>query len=639
MCGIVGFWDLKHQTPTQLLESTLIGMRDTLVHRGPDGAGNWCDATQGIGLAHRRLSILDLSPHGHQPMLSVSGRYVITFNGEIYNHQALKQRLIAAQCAPQWRGHSDTEIILAAFEAWGVVAAVQQFVGMFAIALWDRQEKQLHLIRDRMGEKPLYYGWLKHCFVFGSELKALKQHFAWQQEIDRNAVALLMQYNCIPAPHTIYQDIYKLEPGHILTVSPDQSMTNVAYWQLKDVINNNAPLAIDPARATVELEHKLREAIQLQMLADVPVGAFLSGGIDSSTIVALMQAQSTKPVKTFTIGFDDPTYNEATYAKAIAQHLQTDHTELYLAHDSAQSIIPDLATFYDEPFADVSQLPTYIVSRLTREHVTVSLSGDGGDELFAGYNRYALGVNIWKKLGYLPRPARLLLAKLITTIAPRHWNKVLAPFSSILPRVLRHSNPGDKLYKLAAIVGAKNFLEIYGALLSHWPGDDPSLQALTTDINRTTYTELMMYIDSMRYLPDDILVKVDRAAMAVSLETRVPFLDHRVVEYAWSLPLDVKIKNNQNKWILRQILNRYVPAELYDRPKMGFGVPIDQWIRGPLKEWAHDLLSSSMLNKHNVLDAKLIQKRWQEHLNGVGNWHLHLWNVLVFQAWCDAQNG
>lgn len=618
MCGIVGFWDTKQHSTAEQLQATVNRMRDTLINRGPDGSGSWVDATTGIAFGHRRLAVLDLTDHGKQPMQSSSGRYIISFNGEIYNHLEIRSQLLAANCAPQWHGHSDTEVILAAFEAWGIEQALTRFVGMFAISLWDRQEKLLYLIRDRIGEKPLYYGWLQEFLVFGSELKSVKAHYAWQQNIDPNGVSLLLQYNCIPAPYTIYQNMRKLEPGHMLIVNQDRNVTDITYWSLKDVINNpsNTSNFTDPKLAVDALESKLKESVKLQMLADVPVGAFLSGGIDSATIVALMQAQSTRPVQTFTIGFEEAGYNEAEYAKAIAAHLHTQHTELYLSAAQTQAIIPDLATFYDEPFADSSQLPTYIVSKLTRQHVTVSLSGDGGDELFAGYNRYSWVPKIWQCLAFIPKPLRPLL------------NKV--PF-----------NMGDKLQKLARLMDADSPYAIYKKLLTHWDAASGQmlLPELAADLEARSLTEVMMYMDTKRYLPDDILVKVDRAAMAVSLETRIPFLDHRVVEFAWSLPENLKLRDGQSKWIVRQVLNRYVPSQLYTRPKMGFGVPIDKWLRGPLKDWAQDMLSQAMLAKHNLVDPKEVQQKLREHMAGTRNWQYHLWDVLILQSWCEAHYG
>lgn len=638
MCGIAGFWDVQAATCAETLTATVNQMRDTLIHRGPDGADTWVDASSGIGLGHRRLAILDLTAHGSQPMHSASNRYVIIFNGEIYNHQELKQQLTAEGLAPNWHGHSDTEIMLAAFDAYGVEAALNKFVGMFAIVLWDKQEKLLYLMRDRIGEKPLYYGYRGNYLLFGSELKSLKAHFAWQQQLNGDAIEQFMQLNYIPAPNTIYDGIYKVEPGHFVVANAQKDLRTVAYWQLKDVINHNPRRKIAPTEAIDCLEAKLVQAVSLQMLADVPVGAFLSGGIDSSLIVALMQAQSRTPIKTFSIGFKEDAYNEAEFAKKIAQHLQTQHTELYLSPQQTQEIIPNMATFYDEPFADSSQLPTYIVAKLTREHVTVSLSGDGGDELFAGYNRYSWTTQLWRKIAFMPQPMRKILAGLIFKVSPKQWNKIFASINPLVPRKLRYANPGEKLHKVANICLANNLVEVYGKFLSQWENLAPGqiFSDLAQNLETKDFTEIMMYIDMMRYLPDDILVKVDRAGMAMSLETRMPFLDHRVIEYAWSLPLDLKICDKQSKWILRQILHKYVPKALYERPKMGFGVPIDAWMRGPLNAWAQDLLSKSSLNAHSLFDHREVAKKWQQHITGRGNWQHLLWNVLSFQAWFDA---
>ncbi len=640
MCGIAGFWDTSASTHVDLFGQTLARMRDTLLHRGPDGAGIWIDAKQGIGLGHRRLAILDLSEHGEQPMFSVSQRYVMIYNGEIYNHQEIKKKLEAAELAPVWRGHSDTEIILAAFDAYGVEVALADFVGMFAMAVWDTQQKLLYLIRDRLGEKPLYYGWLGEHLVFGSELKSLKAHFAWQQAICPEAVSLLMQYNCIPAPYSIYQNVYKVMPGHMLVINAQKNVHDLAYWRLKDAINQkHAAPAIEDA--VTQLESLLKQAVGQQMLADVPVGAFLSGGIDSSTIVALMQAQSARKIKTFTIGFTEDAYNEAEQAKLIAKHLGTDHTELYLNAKQAQDIIPKLADVYDEPFADSSQLPTYIVAQLTREHVTVSLSGDGADELFGGYVRYMWTAALWKKIDLLPHTVRASVAALLQKLPIHRWDQIFVYINKFLPKHLRVNHAGEKVHKTASLCGAEGLSEVYKHIITSWhlPKTATLLPDLSQDLREQNFASNMMYMDAMRYLPDDILVKVDRAAMAVSLETRTPFLDHRVVEYAWSLPFDFKVRAKQNKWILRQVLNRYVPEELYERPKMGFGVPIHQWMRGPLQAWAEDLITNTMLNKHNLLDQQLLKRKWQEHKSGAGNWHHHLWTVLIFQAWYEAQHG
>ncbi len=649
MCGITGYWDVRHQSSAEQLTVTVNKMRDTLVHRGPDGAGSWVDVNNGIAFGHRRLSILDLSEHGAQPMLSNNQRYCITFNGEIYNHQAIKDELTLARLAPTWRGHSDTEIMLAAFEAWGITKTLDKMVGMFSFALWDHQQKVLYLIRDRMGEKPLYYGWVGDYLLFGSELKSLRAHYAWQAEINPDAVGLLMRYNCIPAPYTVYKNIHKVEPGHMLVINHDRSIVDQTYWSLSNVITENKVVDYQPQQAVDLLHDKLAQSVRQQMVADVPLGAFLSGGIDSSTIVSLMQEQSTRPVKTFTIGFDQENYNEAVHAKAVAKHLGTDHTELYLNAEQTRATIPDLATLYDEPFADASQIPAYIVSKLTREHVTVSLSGDGGDELFAGYNRYTWVPTIWQKIAFLPTPLRGMIAKLVEVLPPHCWDKMFAILAPMLPGFAQQRNPGDKMHKLARIIPARSAEHIYQKLISHWYGKEhiviaakPAenlLHDLNSDIKHQSLMSGMMYVDSKRYLPDDILVKVDRAGMGASLETRIPFLDHRVVEFAWSLPADLKVRDGRSKWIVRQLLERYVPNKLIERPKMGFGVPIDLWLRGPLKEWAQDLLSPSMLAKHGLFDDRLIQQKWREHLSGVRNWQYHLWDVLMFQSWYEAHHG
>jgi len=621
-------------------------MADAIIHRGPDDSGVWVDEAEGVALAHRRLAILDLSPAGHQPMLSVSGHFVMVFNGEIYNHLELREELTGQI----WRGHSDTETLLAAFERWGIEATLKKSVGMFAIALWDRESRSLTLARDRLGEKPLYYGWQGETFLFGSELKALRAHPAFGVEIDRNALALFLRHNAVPAPYSIYRDIRKLPPGTFLTLHARQKDAQpVAYWSARAVAEagqRNLFRGSD-AEAIIELERLLRKSIAGQMLADVPLGAFLSGGIDSTTVVALMQAQSTRPVKTFTIGFNEAGYNEAEHAHAVARHLGCEHTELYVTPQDAMDVIPNLSAVYDEPFADSSQIPTCLVSHLARQHVTVSLSGDGGDELFGGYNRYFWARNIWRKLGWVPRPLRAALAGVLTSVPPASWNTAFQKLERWLPARLRYATPGDKLHKAAEILAVRSPEEIYLGLVSHWknpaqlvPGShepptiltDPSYQADLPD-----FEHRMMYLDTVTYLPDDILTKVDRAAMSVSLETRVPLLDHRVVEFAWTLPLDMKIRHGQGKWLLRQVLDRHVPKSIMERPKMGFGVPIDHWLRGPLKPWAAALIEPARLTREGIFDPAPIQRKWLEHQAGTRNWSYHLWDILMFQQWQEAQ--
>jgi asparagine synthase (glutamine-hydrolysing) len=628
---------------------TLRRMAETLVHRGPDDGGVWVDEVACVALAHRRLSILDLSPAGHQPMTSASGRYVIAFNGEIYNHLDLRlalEKTGAGTVVPlHWRGHSDTETLLAGFDAWGIRGTIERCVGMFAFAVWDRKERALMLGRDRVGEKPLYYGWQGRTFLFGSELKALKAHPSFQAEIDRGALCLFMRHNYIPAPHSIYRGISKLLPGHLLTVSAERQEPELeAYWSLTDVAESGCRNALDGSAQEVadELERVLRLAVRQQMVADVPLGAFLSGGIDSSTVVALMQAQSEKPVKTFTIGFNEEGYNEAVHAKAVARHLGTDHTELYVTPQNALDVIPRLPRLYCEPFADSSQIPTFLVSQLAKQHVTVSLSGDAGDELFGGYTRYVLGHRLWRKLSRFPVGIRAVVVSAIRAISPSAWNRILSPIRALAPSRYRMTLVGDKLHKGAGVLAARRIDELYLGLLTHWNPAELVLDARepATVLNGGAPTlaglddvQRMMALDAMTYLPDDILVKVDRAAMAVSLETRVPFLDHRVIELAWRIPQAMKLRDGAGKWILRQVLYRHVPKELIERPKMGFGVPIDHWLRGPLREWAEDLLAEDRLKREGFFVPAPIRQKWKEHLSGVRNWQYLIWDVLMFQAW------
>jgi asparagine synthase (glutamine-hydrolysing) len=638
MCGIAGLLGQRGES----LASVAGAMADALTHRGPDDRGTWEDTGAGIALGHRRLSILDLSAAGHQPMRSACGRLTIAFNGEIYNHLELRDELERGGFAPSWRGHSDTETILAAFVAWGVEPTLVRMVGMFAIALWDGEARALWLARDRLGEKPLYYGTMDRRLAFGSELKALRAVPGWAAEIDRDALTLLLRFGYIPAPYSIYRGIHKVRPGAALRLASG-GVEERTYWSAADVAARGSatPLVASEDEAAELLEARLTEAIKLQQIADVPLGAFLSGGIDSTTVVALMQRLGSRPVKTFSIGFHEADYNEAHHAKTVAQHLGTDHTELYVTPEEARAVIPKLPTMYDEPFADSSQIPTYLVSQLARRHVTVSLSGDGGDELFGGYNRYFLGESLWRRLERFPRAARFSAAGMIQRVKPATWNRLMRPVVPVLPRRLRYGNPGDKLHKLAAVLGARDRQELYRFLVSQWhepdgvvarahepptllDGEAPALGG---------YTPTMMYLDLVSYLPDDILVKVDRAAMAVSLETRVPFLDHRVVELAWRIPLDLKVRAGEGKRILRRVLYRHVPRELIERPKMGFGVPIESWLRGPMRAWAEDLLSASRLREEGFFNPEPIRRRWEEHLSGRRNWHYALWHVLMFQAW------
>lgn len=643
MCGIAG---LLSQSRGEL-DATVARMVAAIRYRGPDDSGIWSDPAAGVGLGHARLSILDLSPEGHQPMSSRSGRYVLSYNGEVYNFGELRTEFEAA--GTTFRGHSDTEVMLAAFDAWGIEMSVKRFVGMFAFAVWDNHTQTLTLGRDRLGEKPLYYGWQGQTFLFGSELKSLKAHPAFRAEIDRDALALLLRHNYIPAPYSIYQGISKLVPGCLLTVSLSQRTPQTkAFWSSRQCVEAGLahPFEGSEAEAMSRLEALLKEAIGRQMVADVPLGAFLSGGIDSSTVVALMQAQSSRPVKTFTIGFHEEGYDEATHAKLVARHLGTEHTELYVLPKEAMDVIPRLPTLYDEPFSDSSQIPTCLVSELARRHVTVSLSGDGADELFGGYNRYFWATTIWRRIGWVPQSIRTALAGALTALPPSAWNSVFQRFARFLPEGWRYANPGDKLHKLAETLAVATPEEIYFDLVSHWKHpaevvrgahEPPTVLTDQTQwANLPDFERRMMYLDQMTYLPGDILTKVDRAAMGVSLETRVPFLDHRVVEFAWSLPLSMKIRDGQGKWLLRQMLYRHVPKALIDRPKMGFGVPIDVWLRGPLKGWAEELLDESRLQREGYFDPQAIRTKWLEHLTGRRNWAYYLWDVLSFQAWLES---
>jgi len=646
MCGIAGFIGTAVEDRQQVLRR----MTDALVHRGPDDAGHWFDDRAGVALGHRRLSILDLSPAGHQPMLSPSERYAIIFNGEIYNHHAIRAELDRAGLAPSWRGHSDTETLLAAVDAWGLRHSLERCVGMFALALWDRQERRLNLARDRAGEKPLYYGVQNGVFLFGSELKALRAHPAFHGEIDREALALYLRHNYVPDPYSIYRGIQKLPPGGIVEVDEHRiPAAPILYWDATEVVARGqaTPFEGSDSDALASLESVLGQAVADQMISDVPLGAFLSGGIDSSLIVALMQARSTRPVKTFTIGFEDDAYNEAGHARAVAAHLGTDHTEMIVTPAETIAIVPRLPGMYDEPFADSSQIPTALLCSLARRHVTVSLSGDAGDELFGGYTRYMLASRVWRAVSRVPGPIRRLAAQALVSLAPEQWDAVARGISPLLPGRMRVSHPGDKMHKGAGLLHHAGLPDVYRSLISQWDRPDlvcngtPEARSRLEDLMASTGAlrpeESMMLWDLLSYLPGDILVKVDRAAMAASLETRVPILDHRVVEFAWSLPFHMRIRDGEGKWLLRQLLYRHVPRALIDRPKMGFGVPIDAWLRGPLQEWAEALLSESRLTSEGFFDPAAIRNRWQEHLSGRRNWAYSIWTVLMFQSWLDEQ--
>jgi asparagine synthase (glutamine-hydrolysing) len=623
------------------LEATARAMADAIRHRGPDGDGVWVDSGAGLALAHRRLAIIDLTPTGAQPMASANGRYHITFNGEIFNFQDLRRELVEA--GRTFRGTSDTEVILEGCVRWGIDATISRLVGMFAFALWDRQDRQLHLVRDRLGIKPLYYLQRSTRFLFGSELKALRAVSGWTPEIDRDAVIGFLRHAYVPTPLTIYQNVAKLPPGAHLTVEPDGKAVLSRYWDIRHVAAEGIaaaerrPLSADEAEE--RLDALLREAVRLRMISDVPLGAFLSGGIDSSTVVALMQAESTRPVKTFSIGFREQGFDESSHASAVARHLRTDHTELIVEPRHALDTIPKIADWYDEPFADSSQIPTFLVSELARRHVTVALSGDGGDELFAGYNRYFWGSRLWGWARTVPHPLRRSIAAAMQAVPSCVWDRL----GGTLPARLRPPQLGDKLRKVAGLLAAGGPDAIYRSLVSQWDdpqrivcdGTEPSTPLWHSTIADTVpeFIDRMQLLDFLTYLPDDILTKVDRATMAVSLEGRVPLLDHRVVEFSWTLPRALKVDGNGGKKILKRVLARYVPSTLTDRPKMGFGVPIETWLRGPLRGWAEDLLSAKALEADGILRPGPIRDLWNAHLSGATAGQYRLWPILMFQAW------
>ena len=649
MCGIAGVFALRGESATA---DIVRGMADAVEHRGPDDVGTWCDQEAGIALGHRRLSILDLSAEGHQPKVSASGRWMVAFNGEIYNFRELREQLAAM--GARFTGHSDTEVLLAGFDAWGLPATIGRAAGMFALAAWDREERRLHLVRDRLGEKPLYYGRMGGTLLFGSELKALRRHPAWQGEVDRDVLTAYLRTGYVPGPFSIYAGIQKVEPGTIVTLRREDGRIveeHAPYWTVGDAFRRGRedPVAGDATEALDGLETVLRRAVRDEMVADVPLGAFLSGGVDSSTIVALMQAESSRPVRTFTIGFHERAFDEAVYARDVARHLGTDHTELYVTPEDLLQVVPSLPALYDEPFADSSQVPTFLVSRLARQQVTVALSGDGGDELFAGYNRYFWGRRVWGAARLVPHGLRRAAASGVKAVSPAQWDSMAGAVIKLLPRRYRYMGPGpgDRLHKMAGILPARSGDEMYHGLASIW--HDPEIAVLggreraarlarmSRDDAPPDFVSRMMYADQLTYLPDDILVKVDRAAMAVSLETRAPFLDHRVVEYALRVPLRHKIRGNTGKQIVKDLLYRYVPRELVDRPKMGFGIPLDRWLRGPLRGWAEDMLAPDRLRADGFFDVDVVQRRMREHQAGTRNWQYALWCVLMFQAWLAAE--
>jgi asparagine synthase (glutamine-hydrolysing) len=692
MCGITGLWD-RGGGPAERLASQVEAMASTLAHRGPDDAGVWTDAGAGIALGFRRLAIVDLTPTGHQPMSSRDARYTIVFNGEIFNYQDVRREL--AGLGETFRGTSDTEVILAAVSRWGIEATLPRIWGMFAIALWDRDTRTLTLARDRLGKKPLYYAQPgarggvgtaatggdaggsaagaahgaagSSVWIFGSELKALRAHPGCPGEIDRDALAALLRYGYVPAPWTIYEGVAKLPPGSFLTIRDGDSIATARvqpYWSAREaaMAGSAQPLVVSDDEAIAQLDTLLRDAIRRRMIADVPLGAFLSGGIDSSTVVALMQAQSDRPVKTFTIGFTEEAYNEAPYAKQVAAHLGTEHHELYVSPDDVRAVIPRLPSLYDEPFADASQIPTFLISQLARQHVTVCLSGDGGDELFAGYTRHQWAERVWQGGQRVPAPLRRAAVQAMRAVRPATWDRAYRAVEPVLAQRFRQSHPGDKIHKLAEVLDASRTDAVYRRLVSQWTAPETvvcdaheretwALQQAHgvavpgfmgpgfTGPGATAlgFTERMLLLDLVGYLPDDILTKLDRASMGVSLEARAPLLDHRVVEWAWRLPLSMKLRHGKGKWILREVLARYVPRELVERPKMGFGLPIGDWLRGPLRAWADALLDEQTLKQDGYFDPAPIREVWQTHLRGDRNEQDRLWPVLMFQSWLHTR--
>ncbi len=646
MCGIAGFWRPRASRSVEEMTGLVRAMRDTLVHRGPDDSGAWVHAETGIALGFRRLAVLDLSPTGRQPMHSPSGRYTIVFNGEIYNHGELREELCSLDPARRFRGTSDTEVMLAAFECWGIAEALPRLNGMFAFAVWDQAERTLHLARDRFGEKPLYWTRCDDSLVFGSELKALRRYPAFEPTIDRAALASYMRYDCVPAPHSIYRGVYKVPPATLLSFHDRLQPRAVEYWSARMIAEAGAaaPQDLREAEAVERLDGALRRSVRLRMVADVPLGAFLSGGIDSSTIVALMQAQSSQPVRTFSIGTRESQYDEAQHAAAVARHLGTDHTELYVDSGDALRVIPELPSIYDEPFADASQIPTLIVARLARRHVTVALSGDGGDELFGGYNRYAWVERVWRRTRRVPRAVRGAAARALTARSPEQWDGYLGR----TPVAARFRNAGYKLHKMAELLVLPGAESMYHRLVSHWPeprevvAGEGEADTLFNDRSRWAalpdFTRQMMYLDTMTFLPDDILVKVDRATMSTSLEARVPMLDPDVFALAWQIPFAMKLRDRKGKWILRQLLHRYVPVALVERPKSGFGFALDVALRGPLREWAEELLGERRLAEEGFFHPAPIRKKWAEHVAGKRDWQYELWDVLMFQGWLAAQH-
>lgn len=645
MCGICGFYSKSVRDNQDLI----LKMNSSIQHRGPDSSGFWIDDNFGIVLGHQRLSILDLSKAGDQPIRSNSGRFILIFNGEIYNHLEIRNKLLREKANTYWKGSSDTETLVEALEFWGLNMTLNKIEGMFAFALWDQKLKKLSLARDRIGEKPLYYGYQNEgtnkVFLFGSELKALKAHPKFQGEINRDSIASLLHYNYIPSPYSIYKNIFKLKPGFYIELEASDLQRGLLppskdYWSLidKKIFGINNQINLNKSKIKDDLKKNLQLAVKKQMISDVPVGAFLSGGIDSSTIVSLMQSQSNKKIKTFTIGFNESDYDEAKHSKKIANYLGTEHNELVISSKNALDLIPKIPITYDEPFSDSSQIPTFLLSQFASQNVKVALTGDGGDELFCGYNRHIASKTFSRFFTYTPKIIRKILSHSLLSISNQNIGN-LFKFS-------KYQNINEKLQKISLGLGTEKITDLYKVFTTHWENPTQivlkSKEQITleneikTQLSHLDIQQEMMALDFLTYLPDDILVKVDRAAMASSLETRVPFLDHKLIEYVFKIPNSFIYRKGQGKFILREILNEYIPKNFFERPKKGFGVPIDSWLRGPLRDWGESLLEERKLNKEEFFNTKLIRKKWDEHISGKRNWQSHLWSVLMFQSWKDT---
>lgn len=652
MCGLTGFFDRSADLSEQEGLSLLARMGEAIKHRGPDDHGEFFEPTYGVGISFRRLAILDTSPTGHQPMTSATGRYTMAYNGEVYNFKRVESELAGAGLLPVLRGTSDTEVMLAAFEAWGVQSAVERFIGMFAISLWDHQENCLYLIRDRVGVKPMYYGWFGTTFIFGSELKALRCHPAFRAEIDTDSLAQFLQFSYVPSPHSIYKDVFKLPSGTILKVNLDGNCGGpTPYWNLNEAASNGLRNRFSGSQndAVAKLEELLTDCIGLRMIADVPLGAFLSGGVDSSLVVALMQAQSSIPVKTFSVGFEQGEYDEAVFAKQVANHLGTEHSEHYVNEQDALDAVPLLPAMFDEPFGDPSQIPTYLVSKMARKHVTVSLSGDGGDELFGGYNRYSIAQKLWRLNQKYPQKFRNVMIATLKSLPPSAWESLYNLFRWAMPSRLRFKRIGERIDVLESALAARSQMDLYERIMSHWDSPETAvigaerrdplgfeIQSFNDDLE---FAEAMMLTDMKTYMQEDVLAKVDRASMAVSLEAREPLLDHRLIEFALSLPHEWRTTQANSKQLLRDVLYRHVPKELIERPKQGFAAPVGDWINGALNEWTDHLLDARLLQSQGFLDPLPVQKMLSEHRSGKRNWQFALWNVLMFQAWLEANQG